>query len=302
MPPLPLADRLRLGEYRYNPVHLPKSGKFGSGSGGGSGGGGGADGGKTGGGGGGGSSEGVTAKKGDRLEFSRGKEHATGKDIKNFRGEVVQKTPDGRVMVNAGTKKNPKWVASHESNARPIQKKAPIRNESRQKYKESLAPHELKAIDAYQTTSYQSINGALRKGQVPSGVTGARIKALDSATSKGQLAKDTTLYRSAGGLGKDPSKLVGKSFIDRGFVSTSEKTDLPLKMAASQKNGVYARIKAPKGAKVGYLSKVRNQQAVSKYGGVDEAEALLPRDSAFKVLAAKQGSDGMWTVDMELVA
>jgi hypothetical protein len=245
---------------------------------------------------------GKALKVGQSAHFSTGVEHGTGKTVTNFKGKVGRAAPDGRLMVNAGTSAKPRWVITSAAHAVEPQRKAGPRNENRRTYADRLTPDEKKAIDAYMGENYKSINGTLRSGQDPSGVTAKRIAALDSAVAKGELAKDTTLYRAAGGLGDDPSALVGKTFTDKGFVSTSEGTQLPLMMASSQRNGVYARIKAPAGANVGYLTKHRNQQATSKYSGVAEQEILLPRGSQFKITAAKQGRDGMWTVDMELAA
>lgn len=243
----------------------------------------------------------TAVKVGDRLDFSTGVEHGSGKAISNFRGSVARKSSDGRLMVNAGTKSRPRWVVAHAKDATVPQRKAAVRNDSRRSYKDRLSPDEVQAIDAYMGENYKSINGTLREGKTPSTITTKRITALDSAVTKGVLEKDTTLYRAAGGLGANPSSLVGQTFTDPGFASTSEQTALPLKMAASRRGGVFARIKAPAGAHVGYLSKVRNQQSVSAYDGTPEQEALLPRGSQFRVTGARQGADGMWTVDMELI-
>jgi hypothetical protein len=241
-------------------------------------------------------------KVGARLQFSSGVDHATGKPVTNFRGTVARKAPDGRLMVNAGTNAKPRWVATHTDKVQTPARKLGPRNDNRRTYAQRLTEDERKAIDAYMGENYKSINGTLREGKPPSGVTAKRIAALDSAVSKGTLATDATLYRAAGGLGDDPSALIGKTFTDHGFASTSEGTQLPLMMASSRRNGIYARIKAPAGANVGYLTKVRNQQAISKYSGVAEREVLLPRGSQFKITNARQGGDGTWTVDMELIA
>lgn len=238
-------------------------------------------------------------KVGQRLDFATGIEHASGELVKDFRGAVARKATDGRLMVNAGTKKRPRWVVTDAKHASEPSRKSGPRNDNRRDYMKSLTADELKAIDNYQLEGYKTINGTLRQGDVPSAVTARRVAHLDAAVAKGVLAQATTLYRSGGGF--DPAAMVGHTFIDHGFVSTSERTDLPLKMAAGRRGGVYMRIKASAGASVGYLSKVRNQQAVSKYDGVLEQEALLPRGSRFKVTAARMGADGMWTVDMDLL-
>jgi hypothetical protein len=245
----------------------------------------------------------ATTKVGARHSFASGKDHATGKTVENFKGTVARVAPDGRLMVNAGTKTRPRWVVTTTSQIQaPTKAPAAARavNESKRDYAESLTADEIKAIDAYMGENYKSINGTLRRGDPPSAITAKRIANLDAAVAKGVLAKDTRLYR-AGTLGGNPADMVGKTFVDHGFVSTSEKTTLPLRMAASQREGVFMRINAPAGANVGFLSKFRNQQSVSKYGGVNEDEALLPRDSEFIVRSARQGKDGMWTVEMDLV-
>jgi hypothetical protein len=213
---------------------------------------------------------------------------------------VVEKAGDGRLMVNAGTKKKPRWVVTHAKHASEPVKKQGIRNDNLRNYKESLTPAELKAIEDYQGENYKGINSTLRRGETPGPVIAKRIQGLDSAVSKGVLAADKTLYRSGNGWG-NPGEMIGKTFTDHGFVSTSEGTTLPSRMAASRKDGVFARIKAPAGASVGYLGKVFNAQSTSKYGRVKENEILLPRGSTFKVTAARRNSEGTWIVDMELV-
>lgn len=239
-------------------------------------------------------------KPGSRHEFATGVEHDTGKTVSNFRGTVARKGADGRLMVNAGTASKPKWVVTRAEHIKAPEKKAPAtRGDNRRTYADRLTEDEKKAVLNYQSEGYKTINGALRTGRKPSAITAKRIAALDSAVAKGRLEKDATLYR--GFAHPDPASLVGREFVDHGFVSTSEGSELPLKMAASRRDGVYTRIKASAGANVGYLQKVGNRQATSKYGGIDEREALLPRGARFKVTSARQDKDGMWIMDMELL-
>lgn len=267
-----------LAEVRFNPNHS-KSGRFAPGGGGGA----------------------VSAKIGQRHEFTTGKEHGTGKTVANFKGNVARKAPDGRLMVNAGTNAKPRWVETHEKSIKAPAKKAGPRGESKRTYKERLTPDETKAIDAYMGENYKSINGALRSGKEPSAITAKRIDALDSAVSKGVIEKDTRLFRAMH-TDQHPASLVGKSFRDHGFVSTSEGSTLPLRMASSRKGGIYARIDVPAGTNAGFLHKFRNQQSVSKYDSIKESEVLLGRGKQFRVKGAKQGNDGMWTMDLELIA
>jgi hypothetical protein len=242
-----------------------------------------------------------TPKVGDRLAFAGGTDVKTGAAVPEFKGTVARVSPDGRLMVNAGTKTRPKWIIARAADASAVQRKAPAtRGESRRNYAKQLTPDEKAAIAAYQGESYKAINGTLRKGAEPGTVTAKRIVSLDSAISKGVLEKDTTLYRAGSLGGANPADLVGQRFTDHGFVSTSEATTLPLRMASSG-SGIFARIKAPAGTPIGYLSKESDRQSTSKYGGVKEQEALLARGSTFDVTGARQDKDGMWIVDMELM-
>lgn len=267
-------------ETRFNPNH-GKGGRFASGSGGGA---------------------SVGLKVGSRHSFATGTEHGTGKTVTNFKGKVARKAPDGRLMVNTGTDAKPRWVETHAKHisAAPVKKAAA--GESKRTYAQRLTPDERKAVMAYMSENFKGINGSLRRGEKPGAVTAKRIRDLDSAVAKGTIERDATLYRGFHLGDTDPRSLVGKTIRDQGFVSTSENAKLPLFMAASRKNGVYARVKVPAGTPAGYLHKVQNRQSVSKYDGVPEREVLLPRGSNFRVSGARQGADGMWTVDLELVA
>lgn len=234
---------------------------------------------------------------GDRMQFAAGVTQ-DGKQVTEFRGTVARTSPDGRLVVNAGTPKKPKWVFTRAKQASEISPAKPAtRGDSRRKYAESLTPAEVKAIDAYMGENYKSINGSLRQGKEPSAVTAGRIAALDSAVQKGVIERDMTLYRAMN-FPSDPRSLVGKSFVDHGFVSTSEKTTLPLMMARGKK--AFVRVKVPAGTNAAFLLKHRNQQATSQYSGTPEAEILLGRDSRFTVTAARTTRDGMIQVEMEL--
>lgn len=236
---------------------------------------------------------------GHRLDFSGGTDHATGQPTGQFRGTVARKAPDGRMIVNAGTPKKPRWVQTHVDQASVITRKPAARNQSKRNYADTITEPERKALLNYQAEGYETINGALRGSKKPSDLTQRRIDALDSAIDKGVAEHDLTLYRGLR-LNGDPRELIGKSFSDPGFASTSETSVIPARMAAIRRNGVYARIHAKAGQHLAYVHKVHDQQATSKYGGELEREVLLPRDSTFTVTKVQQAADGTYLVDIDL--
>lgn len=248
-----------------------------------------------------------TAVKGKTYTFASGTVHGTGTTVKGFKGKVARRGADGRLMVNAGTNAKPKWVETHERHIQaPAKKPAATADgtrlgDNKRTYKERLSPEEYKAILDYQGEYYKGINGALRSGKEPGKPTAKRIAGLDSAVKKGVIEQDTNLYRAFHFPGQDPKSLVGKEFTDKGFVSTSEKTTLPGRMASSQKGAIFARIKTPAGTNVAYIHKANNGQSTSKYGRVPEFEVLLGRGSKFRVVKASQNKDGVWNMDLELV-
>lgn len=237
-------------------------------------------------------------KVGQRLQFSGGTDHSTGQPVGEFRGTVARKASDGRMIVNAGTPKKPHWVQTHVDHASEPVRKQGSRNENKRNYASSITEDERKALLFYQGEGYRTINKALRSNKEPSALSKRRIEALDSAISKGTADSDMTLYR---GFNGDPAKLVmGATFTDKGYASTSESSTIPARMAAARRDGVYARIHVRAGQHLAYVHKVHDQQATSKYGGDLEREVLLPRDSTYTVTRVQRAADGGYIVDMEL--
>jgi hypothetical protein len=82
-------------------------------------------------------------------------------------------------------------------------------------------------------------------------------------------------------------------FHDKSFVSTSESTAEPLKILEGKGgNRVLVRLNLKAGQPAGFPDTLKK---------LAEREVLLPRDSKFRVTAAKKDQYGIWTVDMEAV-
>ena len=148
------------------------------------------------------------------------------------------------------------------------------------KSQQSFTNAEAEGVRVYTSNDYTYINNYLRGFSDDLGpVSTSTISDIDSALSKMELPADLTLYRGTdsapfmnivdknfnGTL--DWNSLVGKTFEDRAFVSTS--VDTPFD------NEVRWVINAPKGSKGGMVT------AFSMFP--NENELLLPRNSKFLI-------------------
>lgn len=148
------------------------------------------------------------------------------------------------------------------------------------KIQQSFTNAEAEGVRVYTSNDYTHINNYLRGFNDDLGpVSTSTISDIDSALSKMELPADLTLYRGTdsapfmnivdknfnGTL--DWNSLVGKTFEDRAFVSTS--VDTPFD------DEVRWEINAPKGSKGGMVN------ALSMFP--NENELLLPRNSKFLI-------------------
>lgn len=139
---------------------------------------------------------------------------------------------------------------------------------------------EYKALNEYTGSIYSEINDYLRFDKNVSKHVKDLVKDLDSAMERDTLDRDLLLLRGADisifsedvqeNIWDNPKMLVGTTFHDKGFMSTS--------ISATNgfyKNGVLFHIKAPKGTKGAFV------QPLSEFAS--EYEYLLPRDTTLKI-------------------
>jgi hypothetical protein len=151
----------------------------------------------------------------------------------------------------------------------------------------NMSQEENKALVWYQGNGYQTINKHLRTGAAKGQMTDQNIANLDKAIDKTSLSKDTILYRGTAfsaystQLGDDPSKWVGKTFEDKGYMSTTVDFNQSF-------SGVKAVIRAPKGTKGGFLGNLP--------GGThnNELEILMARGTKMAITGVQYNPTGKW--------
>lgn len=247
-------------------------------------------------------------KVGDRVHVAHGstlKGDQYGHGVSDVKGTVARKGKDNRVLVNTGTKQKPAYVVAAGKDVAPAKRQAAQRIADRAGWATSLTPQQRKAVESYKGTGYRHINGTLRHGKEPSAATRERISALDAAVGRGKVERNITAYRTfdARALPGPPTSLIGKTFTDHGFVSTSESGREPFAIAAKRvpkgRNPVLARIKIPAGTHAGFPDRVLGIQGASGY---QELELLLPRDSSFRITGVKRAANGIYEMELELIA
>jgi hypothetical protein len=162
-----------------------------------------------------------------------------------------------------------------------------------------LSPEEAGALRAYRNTAYVRINDHLRGKTpiTPADVPDAAVKAaaIKEAMGKSPLKQKITVTRGTkndqwlppefqGGQGD----MTGVTFRDKGFVSTSARTDMA--RSFTRTGGVSMSITVPEG--VGAIG-------LSDFS--DEAEILLDSGLTFKITADHGTRDGVRYIDVEVV-
>lgn len=91
-----------------------------------------------------------------------------------------------------------------------------------------LTREQYEALERYTTNEYRNINGSLRGQEIATAENQEAIKQMQSALSKASLGEDMTLYRGScieelgsSLQGLSPEELVGRTYIQQGFMSTS---------------------------------------------------------------------------------
>ena len=160
----------------------------------------------------------------------------------------------------------------------------------------------LSSAEEYDTTHYTGsgsggINDGLREDAYLTKDQESIIENIDSALQKGELPRDTFLYR----MGRTPSNQIGDVFTDKGFISTSTSRSVAESFNPKSSRSDLIRISAPKGTKGGQLNRVSLHP--------HESEFLLPRETSFRITGFQRlgyresgpGSRWKWQVDLEVV-
>jgi len=135
------------------------------------------------------------------------------------------------------------------------------------------------ALNAYKNglDGCLTLNSDLRAGKPIK--KGSQADLIERAINKADLPEDTVVYRGVDAAAFPSEKLVGSTFSDKAFVSTSLDEAVAIQFDA----GVLMEIRLPAGTKA--LSMTRWAEGEGVVGiGTSEAELLLQRGSRFKVI------------------
>ncbi len=147
---------------------------------------------------------------------------------------------------------------------------------------DQLSKGQIKALNDYTTEScYRNINNSLRGNEVATSQNIEKIKVLDSALDRSSLTSDMTLYRGTtqdvlGELkGLSPEELIGKPFVEKGFMSASSSPA----QAKGFVQDMFITMEAPQG------SHGLNISSISQFPW--EEEFLFARDSEMVIQSAE---------------
>lgn len=157
-----------------------------------------------------------------------------------------------------------------------------------------LVPEEASALDDYANFDYGTINSALRNGEPATPETQEKISALDAVMERNATPEDAWVTRAVSPEafgGKRPDELVGSTFEDPGFMSTTMTKDLPLLFDVStQQYPAVLRLKVPGG------TPAYSPDVASTSEGPSEHELLLGRGTRFDITGVKQTTDGRFEI------
>lgn len=148
---------------------------------------------------------------------------------------------------------------------------------------ESLPEDQQAAIEDYQTGGDRKANQALRERKPLDQETRELVARLDAALGGAEAPADLIVYRGIEDtekvFGVDPAEMAGKTFHDRGYVSTTLDLDQTPLFGAAEAEGALIEITIPKGTAAAYLNAVPGRAT-----NLDaEAEMLLGRGLVFRV-------------------
>ena len=130
-----------------------------------------------------------------------------------------------------------------------------------------LSPKQADAFAKYSNSDYSNINDSLRGLDTPTPENAKRIQIMKDTLNKSSFPEDTVLYRgtSTNALGDlknlSPEDMIGKSFIEDGFMSTSRSNFV----AKSFTGDMHMTILAPEGAPALDIAPISGFPSESEY-------------------------------------
>jgi SPP1 gp7 family putative phage head morphogenesis protein len=160
---------------------------------------------------------------------------------------------------------------------------------------------EFAAIRSYTGSGYRPMNRALREGRetVSQAGVGREVRALDAAMERApRVPEPVVVTRNTGTEafqvrpGADLSTLVGKSFTEHGFLSTS------VNAKGAMSGNVRLSIRVPEGSRAVYVSGDATGKGAISAVGHRESELLLDRGGSLTVTKVTR-RDGRWLVEAD---
>jgi hypothetical protein len=236
--------------------------------------------------------------KGDKVHFTGGTNAIDGKPVKAGPATVVE-TKGDQVMLNLGTVKKPRWVATRTDQleglpariakprtpgvgeipvprpfTQPVLKPTELRAHLGQT-KATLDAPAKKAIKGYTGNDFYDLNIALRKGRTPD-LARQIDRAFEQVTP---TTKPAVLYRGITSVARLPGGKElrpGRILADKGFSSTTARRTVG--EAFADNGGDLLELEIPPGARL-----IDVNRAVGSLNA-HEAEILPPRNSRFVIL------------------
>jgi hypothetical protein len=187
--------------------------------------------------------------------------------------------------------------AKGETHAAPTAPGAPFSGHDK------LTPQQLDAVRAYQEGGNASLNEYYRGLKASPGYMGEHAGPLDKAIERSRIDHDVTLFRgwTQKGLAANPDALVGATIRDPAYFSTSTSKEVARKFHGSL-DGVFLRLKAPKGTRGLHVHDVATGHSKYGAGGSDpEHEVLLGRGTSYRITRARRARSGLLVLDAVLV-
>lgn len=168
-------------------------------------------------------------------------------------------------------------------------------------FPESYPPEQFDNLYLYKTTNYDGINRTLRMGADDPELFKEEIHYLDTVMAENETPEDIVAYRGMNieHIIEQGNDVVGKTFQDMGYTSTSLSSRDAEEFAVLKENGILARIFIPAGTHSTYMDFPQMRDEVGF--GIEE-ELLLARGTRFKVMAYRDVEGGKKEIDLEVLS
>jgi hypothetical protein len=159
--------------------------------------------------------------------------------------------------------------------------------------KGGLTRDEYNLLRSYCSTGYNVINGMLRSGKTRDALEESWVQQIDAVMARNKTDRAVTAFRAASSpelravFDRALAGNVGAVIHDRAYVSTGLQMNEPDRIHAREKGDdkVMLEVQVPAGTPSMYLEHVAH---------MGEHELLLPRDSKFKVVGAREEGGKRW--------